>query len=1338
MKILGLDIGSSSLGWFIRENNSIIKYGIITFKSGMIKGKGGYSSPTRDRREERLPRNLKRARKYRKWALLDLLIKNDMVPLSITELNGWRKYKKGQKSLFPDSEIFKSWLACDFRYQNGREFKNPYEIRVKCLDEKLSSHEFGRALYHLVQRRGYKDIGEKDKETKKQIERRDLSGFEKALNENRTVGETLLNCYIKEEKRARNEYPYRHEYLNELEKLCVAQGYEVKKENDKSINLFIKNLHKSIIWQRPLKSQKGNIGYCAFEEKSRRCPISHPLFETFRALSFINTIKIIDGNEKIALDQTTREHLFLFFLTKHKNFKFEEVKARLDKFTKKKNKYNYPINKKGEYYTSIAGMPFCRNLIKTFGEEVIEPLKELYKFDSNLKGNHYKIADKYSIYDFWHFLIDFEDDFLKKFTSEKLGVDTKQIESFKDSLPNGYSNISIKALRKIIPFLNEGFLYNEAVLLARIPDFTGLDWEVNKTLVYQNLKNAKKKQSYERLVNMITNMLIEEYKSLEHKDTYAFKDFTYKLTEYDYVAIKKMCQKYFGKNSWLDFDQKDKLLNAIRLEYQKFFQDEKRDYRKVKKLSDIFKNELTNSGFNIGKLYHHSDLDNKYGKCIEYLNKDTGQLFEILPSAIIPSIKNPMFNKSMSILRKLINELIVQEWIDEETKVIIEIPRGQIDDNNEREAYIRYTNERESIREKYREFLLEFRDRKNLVINVEEKIPVFELWNEQVVSTSENQKTPDEILKLENATERYKLWMEQQAQCMYTGKMISVSQLFSNAIDIEHTIPRSVLPDNTMANKTVCFKSYNKDVKNDRLPSECPNFHKDAGGFTRIDRRLDKWKDKRDNFEALYEQRKKTRGKEDENKKNKRIIEKHYYKQKFNYWKEKIERFETTEVNEGWARRQLVDTQMTSKYAREFLKTKFQKVEVVNASVNVAFRKMYGFQNTDEDKNRDKHTHHIKDASVLSMLPINGSTRLKLVRQMYKQLEEGKGQLRINPFDFENFNAQKIISEIDSNTLVVNYSKDTITQQTFKNVRKRGKIQYLKRNDEYLLDENQNKIRLKAKGDTIRGSLFKDTFIGKIREVKRDENGKPLRDKNKNLIFNEGNNEFSWVVRKELKDVVNSSEKIVDPEIKKIVKRDKLNARDPQGKQIRRVRIKVKQGKEVKERVNYRSKHEYKNQYYAESGSVPYALLVLEKYGKSYRKNLRPIHTFQIAKTINTFNEFNKELYIQKFSPHFFSENYNTILLKKDQRVLVLLSDEDYFKRKSILFQKNRLYKIKQLEEDGRVKLVHHLFSGEPKNYTSHFIEGDTNCFRKSITKLNLLFEGEDFKMNILGELTFF
>ena len=533
MRTLGLDIGSSSIGWNIKEFDNIIKYGVVTFGSGMIKGKSGYSSPTKDRREDRLPRNLKRARKYRKWALLELLIENQMAPLSIRELDKWRKYVKGEKKVFPETKAFKSWLACNFNYANGVKYKNPYELRLKGLDHKLSLHELGRTLYHIVQRRGYKDIGEKDKETKKQIERREQTGFGKMLQENRTLGETLLKNYLEKNKRARNEYPYRHEYQKELEVICEAQGYDIKKKDNNYIDPFLEKLHKAIIWQRPLKSQKGNIGFCTLEEKNRRCPVSHPLFEIFRALSFINTIRIVEDKEKVELTDAVRKDLLMFFLKQSTSFKFNVVRNRIDKLTEKNNKYNYPINKKGIYYTSISNMPFCKNLIGIFGVDVIEPLIKLSEFDSNAKENHHKLAGKYSIYDFWHFFHDFEDDFLIRFVSDKLDVEAKKIMAFKNSLPNGYSNLSFKALRKIIPFLNEGFLYNDAVLLAKLPDYFKSDWEINKSKAYECLRIAKEKYSSESLVIRVTNMLIEDYKSLGDKDKFAARDFSYRLLDSD-------------------------------------------------------------------------------------------------------------------------------------------------------------------------------------------------------------------------------------------------------------------------------------------------------------------------------------------------------------------------------------------------------------------------------------------------------------------------------------------------------------------------------------------------------------------------------------------------------------------------------------------------------------------------------------------------------------------------------------------------------------------------------------------------------------------------------------
>ena len=155
-KKLGIDLGSSSLGWFLREDDKRIDNGVIIFDTGMVKGKGGYSSPTKNRREARSKRRLIQARKYRKTELLKVLIDFGMVPLSKEELYIWSKYKKGQKRIFPEKELFKKWIACDFTYlENGINYQNPYELRANAIDNIVSRHELGRALYHIIQRRGY-------------------------------------------------------------------------------------------------------------------------------------------------------------------------------------------------------------------------------------------------------------------------------------------------------------------------------------------------------------------------------------------------------------------------------------------------------------------------------------------------------------------------------------------------------------------------------------------------------------------------------------------------------------------------------------------------------------------------------------------------------------------------------------------------------------------------------------------------------------------------------------------------------------------------------------------------------------------------------------------------------------------------------------------------------------------------------------------------------------------------------------------------------------------------------------------------------------------------------
>lgn len=1348
MKKIGIDLGSSSLGWVITEEGKIEKKGVVTFDTGMSKGEsGGYVSPTRERRDARAKRNLIRARKYRKWELLKILVDCDLVPLKNEELEIWSKYQKGRICKFPENEKFLKWLACDFRYlENGEKYKNPYELRVKALDarNKLHKHEFGRALYHLVQRRGYKDIGETDKETEKQNIRRGESGFQKALEENdKIISKALLNDFLDNGKRARNQYPYRAEYGYELIKICEAQGYDISKSEKGNYNDdFIKKIWESIIWQRTLRTQKGNIGKCTLEPKKLRCPVSHPVYEIFRAWSFINTIKIVDKakeGEKHFIEQTHRKHLFEeLFLKKDKNFKFEDIKEFLNKKYGESKQYNYPItkDKKGNeiYDTSVSGMPVCKGLIDIFGDTAKQALStiEIYNIGNQKEnggfGNEPKVIENYSVTDLWHAIFDFEETFLKKFAREKLKIENiirkrkgedvsiSPLVELKSKFLQGYADLSLKAMCKIIPFLKDGYLYNEAVVLAKMPELLGTNWIEYKDKIIASAKDANAVYERNKLIIGVANNLIDKYKGLKENEQFAFKNYEYKLADDDMSEVVVACESAIGKQSWQKQNNQSEIVEAVKEKYQDFFADEKRAYRKAPTLTDIFNEKLKSLNINVDakQLYHHSNNENIYLKKCR-INKETdkkelpraknknGSDVEILPQVQIDSIKNPMFNKSMSILRKLMNEFIKNEEIDKETEIVVEVAR-ELNDNNKRIAIERYQNERKNNRAKYRECLEEFKKRENYNLNIEDSIPTFELWTEQTFekTTDENgneitNKKRIDILKEKDAIKRYELWMEQKGQCMYTGKMISLTKLFSGEIDIMHSIPRSLLPDDTMANITVGYKRYNRDLQKQRFPKECDNYYKDVDGWgTRIEPRLDKWKELRDDNKKKYEARLKSYGNEDENAKNKRIQDKHYFKMYYDYWREKVERFEAVGVKDSWARRQLVDTQMVSKYAREFLKTYFMKVTVQKGTVTATFRKIFGFQEEEEIKQRNRHTHHAIDALVLTLIPTNSSHREQILKEYFKAIEDGeKGKIKeIQRNEMpQSFNVQNFINEIEDSTLIYNYENDKILKQTKKIVRKRGKRQYLKDKDgKYILDKNSNKILLVSQGDTIRSGLYAQTFLGKIHDVERDENGKPKKNGN-DWQYKTGNDEYCFVKRENI-DKVKASDKsissIVDPVIRKLVREQKNNSeiRDYQGNIIRHVRIRTKAGKVVKDRVNYRSQHYYKNKFYAEAKSIPYAILLQQFSQDGVKREMIPVASYEIAKIYKKIGAFDIEQYIQETNPEF--ANWRKQLMKVGQKVFVLKEDNEIEKINDINFQGDRLYVIAKFSE-GSIWLKYHL-----------------------------------------------
>ena len=171
-----------------------------------------------------------------------------------------------------------------------------------------------------------------------------------------------------------------------------------------------------------------------------------------------------------------------------------------------------------------------------------------------------------------------------------------------------------------------------------------------------------------------------------------------------------------------------------------------------------------------------------------------GKLY--LGSPIISSVKNPMAMRALHQLRKVINQLIKDDAIDENTIIRIEMAR-ELKSANERVAIRQWQNDLQNNRKGHIE-------------------AIKKLYKEN--SGLDIEPSQDEVLK-------FQLWNEQNKICLYTGKTISICDFIgaNPKFDIEHTIPRSKSLDNSQTNKTLCCSIYNRDLKKDKIPTECRN-----------------------------------------------------------------------------------------------------------------------------------------------------------------------------------------------------------------------------------------------------------------------------------------------------------------------------------------------------------------------------------------------------------------------------------------------------------------------------------------------------------------------------------
>lgn len=1423
-KILGLDLGTSSIGLAIRNTDlgddlkdQLEYFSSDIFHAGVGVNKSGEYSLAAERTSHRQNRRLYETRRRRLWATLSLLIENGMCPMSRESLAQWSTYDKtrGLCREYPiEDKPFDAWIKLDFNNDGKPDYSSPYQLRrelatvQKDFNDTTERYKLGRALYHIAQRRGFKSSkGETIKEQAEGKESEDIAQDMKAsetklakdlvgyMQEHglHTVGEAFA-LLEDEGTRIRNSIykAVRSQYEDEIRYI-----FEFQTGLDTNSTLFRRLVSKkknegTIFYKKPLRSQKGLVGKCTLETSKARCPICHPEYEKFRALSFINNIryKTTPDAEWEPLPQEVAKDLYdtVFTGRVKASFDLKDIRERLVSTLRTHldgdcEKALRTINYKDKQ--NVAACPVTARLIKLLGPD----WETFHQQGTKQRSSHSKSSAEthvvsYDAYDIWHICFSAEDpEELKDFAKQQLGWDdekAKLLVRVWSSMSQGYGMLSLKAIKNINKMLEHGLKYSDAVMLAKVPDIVRLSEEQTESLIKDYVDNVKHSIDTTRLIYSITNSLIANYKTTIIEERQGYKDRTYTLTEYDEKDIVTWIVKTVGEHTWelMDADEQTTLIDGVRHKYQDFFSSSKREFYAVPKLDDALKVYLANHFPDVDakkweKLYHPSQI------AIYHVDREREGLR--LGSPNIGSMRNPVARRTLNVLRRKINALLDQGLITtDDTRIVVETART-LNDANMRWAIETYQRQKEEENKQIRSIVAEFYPNRELSdTDIDTARYLLEQSGEECYK-GDNKKASRFALDVT----KYKLWLEQGGICLYTGKVINISNLFDgNAFDIEHTIPRSKSFDNSDKNRTICDAFYNRSIKKTSLPSQLPNFEHDVtiNGtvYTAIKPRLEAWKKRverlRNNVEFWKSQSRKA---QDKSRKDECIRQKHLWNFELDYWQGKLARFTQKEVTEGFRNSQLVDTGIITKYATLYLKSIFNNVDVQKGSDTATYRKMLGIQSIDEKKSRDKHSHHAIDATMLTVIP--AAAKKKRMLEMFYQIEEGKKthtdvsylerQLKNEIADCHiGHDVAAVADFIDSNILINHISKDQTMTPARRKVRARGKEVMVK-------NQNGEIVNKWATGDAIRGRLHNETYYGAIQLPLETDDHTPMVKDGK-FVYDEKTT-ITMVCRADVKSFASQKDidKIVDPYVRSVVSstvqsrlaegmtfKEAVNKDiwllDKHGKEIRHdkngrplsplrhVRCKVAAGRgfmtrekslEIRSHINKSQKRmvnisnrDYKESVYAQNDSN-YLFLLYEgiKKGAVDRKS-RIINTYEASILHREHPSENIE--------HILWDNntYNTIIDKKIEyklsaiikvgtRVLLWKDTPEELQGMSNAELSERLYVVTNFNRTSsdHIYLRHHLNAS--KDYDISPVANDAD----------FIIEHRDFDIDTLGNIRF-
>ena len=966
----------------------------------------------------------------------------------------------------------------------------------------------------------------------------------------------------------------------------------------------------------------------------------------------------------------------------------------------------------------------------------------------------------YTVEDIWHFCYDAEEpEAVSSFAQDTLKWEKKKAEELVriwSAMPQGYAMLSQKAIRNINKMLILGLKYSDAVLLAKVPEIVEMSDEEILS-VTEDYHRVEAQVGYEKQINNIVNALIAKYKSTPEKDRFADHNYEYILDESDEKEIVSKIENSLGARRWslMDADEQTDILQKVRDKYQDFFRSHERKFVESPKLGDCFEEYLVKrfpmvEGEQWKKLYHPSQI-------AIYRPVPTGKNHSDLRlgNPDIGAIKNPTVLRVLNTLRRRVNQLLDDGIISpDETRVVVETAR-ELNDANRKWALDTYDRIRHDENKKIKEILAEFYPKRRDTMSTDDVDKARYVIDQREIDYFTESKTYNKDIK------KYKFWLEQGGQCMYTGRTINLSNLFDpNAFDIEHTIPESLSFDSSDMNQTLCDAHYNRFIKKNHIPADMPNYDKavtiDGKEYPAITSQLQRWIDRVERLNRNVEYWKgQARRAQNKDRKDQCMREMHLWKMELEYWTKKLERFTITEVTDGFKNSQLVDTRVITRHAVLYLKSIFNHVEVQRGETTAEFRKILGLQSIDEKKDRSLHSHHAIDATVLTVIP-SAAKRDRMLELFYRIEETKKALKNYNENNKAGLNLElkelegkldkekkdcrigRHVNELDrfinENIIVSHHTKDQALTPAHRRLRKRGKIVGGKEHPRW------------QTGDSLRGEIHKASYYGAITQFAKDANGKVLM-KNRQAQIDPT---IYYVIRRELKYKKSATDSgfaswddlekvIIDKDLFALmkgqfpektpfkdaceqgiymIKKGKNGEGNVKTHRIRHVRCKaVKTALRIKEQT-YKSSKDYKQFFYAAVGD----LYVMCSYTDGKKRDFKIYSLYDISNHRKSGTED---------IPKFITDKKGNRLaldyeLRKGDMVLVYKDSPEELYDMEQTNLKRRLYKVYGFENDGlRIRISNHLFGTDEKAKSVKDYKNLPTAIRCGIKTIKFLIMGK-------------